>query len=166
MNKTLLFAALTLAACTATKDDSGDTGTEMVDTADTADTGTPAMTVTATWATTGVTLAVANGTAAGYQFGMAETGSDAGWFGEDCINDPDDDTDYGYELCHPMGATGGTLVKAEPYTPDDIVAGESTLFTDSLAANITYVLFEDSSDACWTWGEDVSYYAAFGCTEI
>ena len=167
MNKTLIFAALALAACTATKDDSGDTGTgDTTDTTDTSDTGTPAMTVTATWSTTGVTLAVANGMATGYQFGMAETGSDAGWYGEDCVNDPDDDADAGYEICHPMGATGGMLTKASPYSPDGVVAGRSTLLTDTMADGITYILFEDSTDACWTWGEDVSYYTAFGCDEI
>lgn len=44
----------------------------------------------------------------------------------------------------------------------------STLFTDTIAAagNITYVLFDDGGAQCWVWGDDVTYYAEFGCTKL
>jgi hypothetical protein len=166
MKNIWLLGLLAFFGCTGGKDDTGDTSETDADTDADSDTDTDAdINVTVNWATSGVTIAISNGNTAGYDFGMAETGSDAGWYGEDCIYDPDDELDYGYEICHGISASGGTLTVADPYEADSVVAGETTLFTDSLADNITYVLFEADTDVCWTWGEDVSYYSAFGCTE-
>lgn len=120
-------------------------------------------TVAVTWTDSGVTIDITNGNAAGYDFGMAETRSDAGWFGEDCVLDPDDDADFGYEICHHLLASGGSLEGVR--NAEEVVAGESTLFSESLDDNLTYVLFEADGPACWTWGDDVSYYRAFGCVE-
>ena len=43
------------------------------------------------------------------------------------------------------------------------LSSESTLFSSSMQEVITYVAF-DESYRCWTWGDDTSYYSAYGCT--
>ncbi len=123
--------------------------------------------VTLRWSAKGVVVGIENGSG-GYDFGMAETGAgDLGWFGESCVlgEEPWGMPDYGYDICHGLGATGGEVVHVSDI--DDADDG-STLFTDTIAAagNITYVLFDDSGAQCWVWGDDPTYYAEFGCTKL
>ncbi|MFZ5481712.1 MAG: putative metal-binding motif-containing protein [Myxococcota bacterium] len=123
-------------------------------------------TVDLTWSASGVTVDVA-GEAPGYELGMAETGAGAlGWFGESCVagDEPYGYDDYGWDVCHGLGATGGFV---ESVYPDvSAVRDGYTLFAQEHEASLTYVLLDTSSSACWVWGDDVGYYGDFGCTEL
>jgi hypothetical protein len=124
------------------------------------------LSASATWTSAGVTLVVENATARSFDFGMAETGAGApGWYGESCIDgdEPWGYDDYGYDVCHRVSASGGTLTSVS--RPGD-VANSTTLFQSSMAPDLTYVLFDPSSSDCWVWGDDPSYYGAYGCTEL
>ena len=105
---------------------------------------------------TGITITNATDTA--YNLGMAETGSGTdGWYGEDCT---------GSNICHPATATGTVLTSVHPDVggggiPD--IDDTHTLFYGGLDANTTYAVV-DSTGACWTWGNDVSYYSS--CTAM
>ncbi|MBM4393843.1 MAG: hypothetical protein FJ090_22175 [Deltaproteobacteria bacterium] len=165
MTLTLLTAIFSLVGCPGDECDSGscDTGAKDGD-ADTdtdTDTDTDAdMSWTTTWSTDGVTLAITNG-AGDYAFGMAETGSGEGWYGEDCIEGAGPNSGD-FDICHGASASGVTL--ATVHAPADVVAGSTTLFNDTIASagNITYVLGNDTD--CWTTGNDTSYYtSALGC---
>lgn len=123
----------------------------------------------AAWDASGVTLTISNGTESSYDFGMAETGAgDAGWYDEDCLStNPHGEPDYGYAICHGMTQTGGRLESV--YDPEEVQAGATTLFTNSLSGGLTYVTFEPyPSSVCWSWGDDTSYYAdaGFSCTKL
>jgi hypothetical protein len=90
-------------------------------------------------------------------FGMAETGDgDAGWYGEDCIDDPADDADYGYEFCHPFD--GDALALRRGYDVSDVISGEVTLFYDALLDDVTFYLATDDETICWVWGDDPDWY--------
>jgi hypothetical protein len=107
-----------------------------------------------------------SGGAGTYDFGMAETGvGEYGWFGETCIpgDEPYGYPDYGVDVCHTLGSTGGTLVSVSPNVGD--VDDGYTLFNEDIGndGTITYALFQIGGDACWVWGDDPLYYAAFGC---
>jgi len=163
MQKLTIIAALALAACTATKDDSGDTAAETTDTGSD-DTGTPAMTATAELTATGVTVTITNGTGS-YDFGIVQSGTSDNWTGEDCFR--------GYALsggvslnCHSVSATGGTLtaVAGSDYdfgTPDP----NETLFKAGIDGDVTYYL-ENEAGQCYVWGANAAYYAEKGCTEL
>ena len=169
-------AALMFTGCNGTdKCDSGScetgTGNDTTDTTDTSDTGV-ADSAVASWDAAGtLTLTITGLAGTTYDFGMAETGAGAtGWYGEDCILDPDNDaagdfSDYGYEICHQASASGLTLTHTGD--ADTVVASSTTLLPGTAGANvITYVLFETGADTCWTWGNDVTWYDGFGCTEL
>ncbi len=170
MNKLTILAALSLAACTAAKDDSGDTAVEIVDTA-TEDTGTePVFAASAELTATGVTVVIENGSGT-YDFGIVQSGTADNWTGEDCLN--------GYALgggtvslnCHSVGATGGTItaVSGSDYdfaSPDPA----ETLFTNDVGepgaadnGEVTYYLANEAGQ-CWVWGANTAYYAEKGCT--
>ena len=109
------------------------------------------------WNGNDVSLNIANGSGT-YFFGMAETtcGDPANcWTGEDCYLGFAD-----YAFCHPADATGVALTHVD--TLDAIVDGSTTILEADL--HITYYV-EDSAD-CWIWGDDVTYYAGLGCTEL
>lgn len=123
--------------------------------------------VSVTWDATGATVAI-TGDAPSWDLGMAETGvGTAGWYGETCVvgEEPGGYEDYGYDVCHRLGASGGSLVST---TSLGVVASGYTLFNEHIAGrdDITYALFDTSSADCWVWGHDVGYYADFGCTEV
>jgi hypothetical protein len=111
-------------------------------------------------------LAIENGES-GYDFGMAETGAGpAGWYGEDCFAGTPP-----YFLCHPVDGAGIALPSVHPEIGGPglpfVYEAESTLFYDIHGADITVYLRGWDSDACWTFGEDPSYYAdAFGCVVL
>ncbi len=122
--------------------------------------------VTVTWSGAGVSVAIEGGTGP-YSFGMSETGAGAaGWFGESCVvgEEPWGYDDYDFDVCHGLGKAGGTLGSVSH--PDEVVAGSTTLFSERLATNLTYMLTEQSGAACWAWGDDATYYDDFGCGEL
>ena len=95
-----------------------------------------------------------------WSFGMAETGSPVGWYGEDCF------MGYGgFNYCHDF--TGDTLNLAEVTDCSvlSVVEGQTTLFDAAKDPYLTYILGNDQNE-CWVWGHDVSYYAALPCTEL
>ncbi len=103
-------------------------------------------------------------------FGLAETGDgELGWYGEDCIEDPGDDADYGYELCHPFSGNDLTLGNVD--TVGELVEGETTLFYDALLGDVTFYLATEDEALCWVWGDDPDWYVTdthagvgpFGC---
>ena len=154
----IALAFLGLAACDGGSSDTGGGS----------DTNKPGgLDASATWSGTGVVVSITNGDdTAGYDFGMAQTGSDDGWAGEDCLGEVPAGYDYmidgGYQVCHHLNQTGGSLSTVG--TPDEVVDGSTTLLQQGHEATITYVLFESSSSACWSWGDDVLYYDAYSCT--
>ncbi|MFZ4739078.1 MAG: hypothetical protein ACOYM9_24195, partial [Bradymonadia bacterium] len=93
-----------------------------------------------------------------FHFGLAETGADNGWYGEDCIPGIKNDLD----VCHPVAADG-TLTLTDVATVPEVVAGSKTLIDASFASKLTYVvvLDKDSDEPrCWTWGQSTAYYTA------
>ena len=66
-------------------------------------------------------------------------------------------------FCHPLGRTGTTLSSVG--SVDEIVEGETTIFSFRLEDMITYAVWSDQTGACWTWGADVSYYTSVGCLD-
>lgn len=123
--------------------------------------------VTLSWSSSGVTVRISGG-GSGWDFGMAESGvGERGWFGESCFpgDEPYGYDDYGYELCHTLGATGGSLKTV--HSLGDLEDG-TTLFTDVIAGygNITFYLENQDDGACYSWGDDPYYYADLGCDEL
>ena len=120
--------------------------------------------VDVTFTATGVEVRI-DGSAAGWSFGIAETGvKDAGWYGESCIpgGQPRGYDDYGYDLCHDLGATGGTLTRV--FSVGDLGDGD-TLFGDQIdPSSVTFFLISDDGSACWAWGDSPGYYSAYGCS--
>lgn len=155
MQKLTIVAALALAACTATKDDSGDTAAETTDTGseDTSDSGTPAVTGSAEWTATGVAITLNNATAP-LSFGMAET-TEGGWLGEDCLPG---------NACHPL-AVGSTINLVSVNTIAEVQAGSTTLLKSTMQEGITYYV-ADATGSCWVWGHNVAHYASKSCTEL
>jgi hypothetical protein len=124
---------------------------------------------TVTWYDNEVQIHVA-GPTSGFDFGMADTGNgSSGWYGEDCL--------YGtgsYQMCHSFETHDGTLDSVY----DEIVSGsgdisdvresETTLFDDSLASSLTYIVIFDSG-FCMVAGDAPWYYletSAFADCEI
>ena len=127
-----------------------------------------AFSATVTWRSGGVDLAI-TGSAGGWELGMSETGAGSvGWFGESCIPgaEPWGYDDYGWDVCHTLPVTGGFIPSVYP----DIgsVDDGHTLFNADIGnrGDITYVLFDTASAACWVFGDDPTYYDDFGCTAI
>jgi hypothetical protein len=161
MNKTLIFAALTLAACTAGKDDSGDTAVA----ADTSDTGTPAaMTWAASKTAEGLTLTISNG-AGTYQLGII--GGE--YNGEDCIEGAGT---MGYDKCHSDILTGTTAwekvnlandTEEALYAADD--GSKYTVYSSAVTEDLAYALWSDETGDCWTTGDaaGVIAFEAAGC---
>lgn len=116
--------------------------------------------VSVSWGGSSVDIEVSSGT---WYFGMAETacGSDC-WTGEDCL--------YGYTLdsgdvlgpyCHDIGSGDSLSYGGDP---TNLQPG-STVFSSSFEGSVTYVLLDPSTEACFTWGDDTSYYSDF-CGEL
>lgn len=120
--------------------------------------------IVAAWDREGLVVEISNGAARSYELGLSETGAGSGgWYGETCIpgSEPSGRDDYGYDVCHSLGAGGGVI---ESVYPDvELVDDGSTLFHQGLAGNLTYFVADPSGADCWVWGDDPGYYAAFGC---
>ena len=117
----------------------------------------------ASWSASGVTISIEDGSGS-YEIGMAETdpASPDPWTGEDCLNGYTTGSGTTYLYCHPASSTGVALSTVTSL--DDIVEGETTIFSSSLSSVITYAATSDSTGECWTWGHDTSYYTGAGCT--
>ncbi len=123
---------------------------------------TTTVSVDCTWRSSGFTLSLTDGDPAGYHFGWAEDLSSVPWTGEDCYEGYTASDGTLYLYCHPMTATGGSLISVS--TVSDIVEGSTTIMSDAIT--LTYYLEEDSTGACWVWGSDPGYYAALGCETL
>ncbi|MBM4365779.1 MAG: hypothetical protein FJ102_06155 [Deltaproteobacteria bacterium] len=157
-----MFLAVLPAACEATALDSGDSAasdTALV-TGDECGCDDGDCSATSSWTTSGICIAVPDSPEGRrYYFGMAETGIDEGWYGEDCLDGPGPNSGD-YDICHVM--VGCELCLATVRDPADVVPSETTLLTDTIASNITYLLATEAD--CWTWGDDTRYYtSALGC---
>ena len=131
------------------------------------DAGPNMIEVTVDWSSRGIELTI-KGSPSSYDFGMAETGAGSlGWYGETCIpgDEPGGVEDYGYDLCHYMDGTGGSLPSV---TSIGDVSDENTLFNETIGdrGDITYILADIATLDCWVWGDDPSYYADYACTEL
>ncbi len=115
----------------------------------------------------GLVITITDTQSSSYWFGAAETSAEMGWAGEDCLEAVPEGyglADGGVQVCHPLGATGGSLARVKDYQA--VVAGESTLFWDGLGTESTYIFLDADETNCWVFGHDVSYYAGSGCTEL
>lgn len=97
-----------------------------------------------------------------YQFGIAETGPDNGWMGEDCL----EGAFGGVDVCHSVPVSGH--LELMHMDAVDAVADGMTLFKADMAPGLTYYLARNSLDyqGCWTWGEDTSIYEEIGCDVV
>lgn len=152
------FTSLLLSLACATGKNPEDTDPAGPDTGDT-DLGSPPIEVGVEHTGSEIVLTIVNGRGA-YTFGMAETGSSADpWTGEDCLDGYTFNDGTTLRYCHPASADGVVLAAAD--SADAIVEGETTLMTNILPANTTYVLFDDAGE-CWTWGAETSYFTGCG----
>ncbi len=93
-----------------------------------------------------------------WRFGMAETGSSWGWFGEDCY--------VGYanfNFCHRVGFNT-TIPEVTSCSVFDVMDGR-TLMDSSKDPFLTYYL-EDSMGNCFVWGHDPTYYGPLNCAVL
>ena len=105
----------------------------------------------------GIALTISNAPA-GFDFGINENCGDPGncWEAESCLTDT-----AGYAFCHDAGTTGVSLAKVAG--PDDVVSSSTTLFDDSFAGTLGYML--DDGSTCYAWGDYKSYFVdGAGCT--
>jgi hypothetical protein len=124
------------------------------------------LSVSATWSGSGLTVSISGGSGS-YELGMAETGAgSSGWYGESCIpgDEPRGYDDYGFDVCHSLGSTGGFITSVYPDITD--VGTNQTLFDEIHEPDLTYFLGEVGTADCWVFGEDVAYYRDFNCTEL
>jgi hypothetical protein len=114
------------------------------------------------WDSYGVHVEV-TGPVGDYELGLAETGvGEVGWFSESCIHgeEPWGYDDFGLDLCHRV-PLGDTLLASVGSI--DQVGTTTTLFHERHALDVTYMLRDLATNACWAWGDDPSYYANEGC---
>ena len=112
---------------------------------------------TPTWVTTGVTLAINNGTGI-YSFGLAEE-SGGGWYGEDCVAGPGPNSGS-TDICHDdVSATGITLTTVHAIA--DVVANSTTLITVTIAngGSLATMLGDAATGDCWEQNDLTDYYA-------
>ncbi len=132
--------------------------------------GSPAPTIEVIWEGNGgpmandvdtVTVAIDDGDGTfTYRFGMAQTGADNGWNGEDCLPG----VLNGKDVCHDVGPEGEVLSSTSRVAEVD---DERTLMFKAThdAGEITYVVIRAETDECWTFGHDPSWYvdSLLGC---
>lgn len=129
--------------------------------------GTPLPQISVTWSSSSVILSITGGQGR-YWFGMAETGQNCSgsncWTGEDCMDGFEVGDGTLLRYCHPAGATGVNL--AYGGDPMSLEEGAETLFFDATFEDYVTYYLEDDRGACFTWGDDPSYYSRLGCTEL
>lgn len=102
-----------------------------------------------------VTVAIDDGADAvhTYRFGLSETGSANGWYGEDCL--PGEVN--GKDVCHEVGEEG--IVVQSTSRLAEVDSTHTLLFKASHdAGDLTYVVIQVDTNKCWTFGNDPSYY--------
>jgi hypothetical protein len=113
-----------------------------------------------TWSSDGVIFVVGGTGATSIRLGMAETRAGVdGWYGEDCLTG----------VCHAFTPPQMTL--ATVATEGEVVAGQTTLFTQALAYDadgdrLTYMIALDGGPhdgLCVVFGDDTAYYGGLGC---
>ncbi len=155
-------ASLLLTACTG--DESKSTGTP--GTTGPTDTGPPPGVgfgpedVDLTLTATGLTIEIRESSQP-FSLGIApDCDSEAPdcWMAESCVEEKS-----GYEFCHPLSATGGSLTAVS--TPSEVISGGTTLFSSSFEGSLGYALIADDG-SCFTWGSNAAYYVReLGCTD-
>lgn len=171
---------LTLSACFCDKgdtgDDSGDTRDEDDDEGEGAEDDDDSWPVddeqpdhtgfSATWGEASVDLVFSPSAHDDLLVGIAETAdSDDPWTGEDCLSGyARERGDVLGPYCHVVLAGDTVLSLTYGGDPNDLLSG-TTVFDASSDGRVTYIV-SDSAGACWTWGDDPSYYADQGCTEL
>jgi hypothetical protein len=106
-----------------------------------------------------------NDSTSSFYLGMAETGNSCKedpqrcWTGEDCYNGYGD-----LYYCHELGPTGGVLLYGGD--ANELSSGEETVFNSLFDGSITFMLEEEGSGHCWTWGDNPSYYQDLFCDEL
>ena len=119
------------------------------------------------WDASGLTVTLPSGYAI-TRLGMAETDPSSfdPWTGEDCVRGYTQSDGSTLLYCHPVAGSSLTLLSASDFTTLD--EDTQTAFWRSSANAITYAIWDDSTGACWTWGNDPSYYtiASIGCQAI
>jgi len=93
-----------------------------------------------------------------WSFGMAETGSGNGWFGEDCFEGY-----ANFNFCHSIGINAN-IPEVSSCSALDVADG-ATLFDAEKDPFLTYYL-EDSLGNCFVWGHDTSYYGPLACVDM
>jgi hypothetical protein len=163
MSKYIFLLGLSaLFACTEGGKETGETGGD-ADTDTDADTDadtTPETTVEATLVADGVDVVITNGSG-DYNFGIVQSGTSDNWTGEDCYQGYTTGAGDNLQFCHAMSSSGGSLTKAETLP----LADGETLFYDGLPGSVGFYL-EDSSGACYVWGDAASWWDAIGCTSL
>lgn len=102
-----------------------------------------------------VTVAIDDGPETGhtYRFGLSETGSANGWYGEDCLPGEINGTD----VCHDVGEEGAVIESTARVA--DVDSTHTLLFKASHdAGHLTYVVIQVDTNKCWAFGNDPSYY--------
>jgi len=151
----------------------------LVDTGD-GDTGTDGpsdpSSITVTWGTTALDVAIADGGSA-YNFGWVENevgqgcivanGDNWCWSGEDCLLGFTSPTSGGsISFCHDAGQFGTSLAY---YDRDnfcnDLVEGAETCAASALYESTATWYVEDAADPakCWTGGVASTHYDGMGC---
>jgi hypothetical protein len=178
---TMLGMTFTVGCGSDEKTDSGDTGETAGDDDDDDDTTTttPGLTVDVTWTDDGLTPEDTDGDSlpdincddsvnvtisdplgqTSWMFGMAETGSPAGWYGEDCY--------LGYasfNFCHSIGIDS-TITEVTDCSAMSVADG-MTLLDAEKDPFLTYYLEDGTTGDCFVWGEDTTYYGPLSCTEM
>ena len=125
---------------------------------DPTDTGTDGLPDTGCGDSVAITITDPMGQTA-WKFGMAETGSPSGWYGEDCY------LGYaGYNVCHNIGVSS-TITEVTSCALADVADG-MTLMDAKKDPFLTYYLEDGTTGDCFVWGEDVTYYGPQSCTEM
>lgn len=98
-----------------------------------------------------LTVSITDGPSGGYRLGMAQTGVQNGWDGEDCLLG---------NVCHTLEQTGGTVLNVTSVA--EVMDGY-TLFAAEHDSSITFFVETADGSACWVWGDDPSYYHSEDC---
>lgn len=160
----VIVAILSLAGCVATADGESHSASESAGTEDTStpDTAGEPCEFAGSWSASGLYFAACG--AGSYSIGMAETTSN-GWLGEDCLDGPAG-PGHGDEIdvCHDALTAPGFSLRTV-ITPPEVVANETTLFTDTVAqaGHLAYLLLDNATGECWTQNDPLGFYDALGC---
>jgi len=173
----IALAGFAVVGCSGDKTDTADTATTGDDDDDTT-TVVGELTVTVTWTDDGLTPEDTDGDSlpdincddsvgivivdplleTAWDFGMAETGSGNGWYGEDCYEGY-----ASFNFCHSIGINA-SIPEVSSCSALDVADG-ATLLDAEKDPFLTYYL-ADSLGNCWVWGHDTSYYGPLACEEM